>query len=45
MRALLVEDDKRVANFVEKGLREASYAVRVGRQRRHGAAFIAGWRV
>jgi two-component system copper resistance phosphate regulon response regulator CusR len=27
MRLLLVEDDKRVARFVEKGLREASYAV------------------
>ena len=27
MRALVVEDDKRVARFIEKGLRELSYAV------------------
>lgn len=27
MRALLVEDDKRISNFVAKGLRENSYAV------------------
>lgn len=27
MRVLLVEDEKRVARFIEKGLREASYAV------------------
>jgi two-component system copper resistance phosphate regulon response regulator CusR len=27
MRVLVVEDDKRVARFIEKGLREASYAV------------------
>jgi heavy metal response regulator len=29
MRVLVVEDDRRVARFVEKGLREASYAVHV----------------
>lgn len=27
MRALLVEDDRRIAGFIEKGLREASYTV------------------
>ena len=27
MRILLVEDDKRIANFVSKGLRENAYAV------------------
>jgi two-component system copper resistance phosphate regulon response regulator CusR len=30
MRIFLVEDDKRIANFVAKGLRENSYAVDVG---------------
>ena len=29
MRLLLVEDEKRIANFVAKGLREESYAVDV----------------
>ena len=27
MRVLVIEDDQRVARFVEKGMREASYAV------------------
>src|SRR5262245_8126637 len=27
MRALVVEDDKRISRFIEKGLREASYVV------------------
>ncbi len=29
MRALVVEDDRRISQFIEKGLREASYAVDV----------------
>ena len=29
MRLLLVEDDKKIASFIEKGLREANYIVDV----------------
>jgi DNA-binding response OmpR family regulator len=36
MRILVVEDDSRIAGFLEKGLRESGYAVRVARDGEEG---------
>ena len=39
MRALIVEDDKRIARFVERGLREQSFAVDVATDGEKGQEF------
>lgn len=42
MRVLLVEDDRRVARFIEKGMREASYAVELADNGETGLRMATG---
>ena len=42
MRILVVEDDRRVARFIEKGMREASYTVELADNGDTGLRLAAG---